>query len=505
MEKHERVSIKDNFLMVKSNQFKYRLAYLGCFLGFSLIIIAIIVDMAFNDSSYDISGILNLYTTNPVHWIILTSPFFLTTLFFIMGKMISERELRIDTQLETEKHRFVMLEQFITALENEQFDVSIADGFDNKKVAKQLENFRDKLHEGKVQEERRLWENQGLASFSDLLRRFDSTEHLADEVVRFIVKYLSCNQGSLFVLSDSEEDALELKAAYAFDKKKFLSKTINVGQGLVGQCFLEKETVVLFDVPQNYVKITSGLGTANPNCIVIVPLKYNDQVTGVIEVASFQRLEPNQIKFLEKCAEAFASVIQSARVNQNVKQLLNESQQQTEELRSQEEEMRQNMEELQATQEQITRQLEENSKIKVLLEAREKVLAQTTILSESDAFGTITYVNSKFVEVSRFREDELIGKGHNIVRHPDMPKEIFKLMWSTIKKGEIFRGIIKNRRKDGSFYWVDAVIVPIFQNGQFVKYIGARYYIADVELAEKLYERQLEKLGIEHQVLLGQD
>ncbi|MBT1703909.1 PAS domain-containing protein [Chryseosolibacter indicus] len=502
MEKHEYPSFKDKFLMVKSNSFKYSLAYLGCFLGFSLIAIAIVVDIVISKASFNLQNIARLYETNPVHWIILTSPFFLTALFFIMGKMITERELRIDQQLEKEKRQLTLLEQFINALENERFDTSVSSSFDNKKLAGQLESFRDKLYEGKITEERRLWENQGLASFGDLLRRFNGTEKLEDEVIRFLVKYLSCNQGSLFLLNENNSELLQLKACYAFDKKKYVSGCIAVGQGQVGQCFLEGETIYLLDVPQNYIKITSGLGTANPNCIVIVPVKYNEQVTGVIEVASFTKLDNNQVKFLEKCAEAFASVIQSARMNQNVKQLLNESQQQTEELRSQEEEMRQNMEELQATQEQISRQMEENNQVKLLLEARERVLALTTILSESDLYGTITYINPKFTEVSQYRPEELIGKGHNKVRHPDMPKELFKIMWSRIKKGEIFRGVVKNRKKDGGHYWVDAVIVPVFQDGKIIKYIGARYHIIDDMLAEKLYEKQLIALGIESNLIL---
>ena len=163
--------------------------------------------------------------------------------------------------------------------------------------------------------------------------------------------------------------------------------------------------------------------------------------------------------------------------------------------------MRQNLEELETIQEQMARQLEENIQIKDLLEARESVLAQTTILSESDLHGTITFVNPKFIEVSGFSSDELIGKGHNVVRHPDMPKALFKIMWNTIKSGRPFRGIVKNRKKNGGHYWVDATIVPIFQNGTIIKYIGARYHIQNEEMAELLFEQQLERVGIGNAVV----
>jgi PAS domain S-box-containing protein len=179
-----------------------------------------------------------------------------------------------------------------------------------------------------------------------------------------------------------------------------------------------------------------------------------------------------------------------------VRTLLEASQRQTEELRSQEEEMRQNMEEIQAIQEQMSRQLERNTAIRHALEAREKVLGLTTILSESDLFGTILFANDKFCEIAQYSQEELIGQPHNLIRHPDMPKEIFRQMWAEIKVGNAFNGIIKNRKKDGTHYWVDSTIVPVIEDGKIVKYIGARYHIKDDDVAEKLFFRQMRRMGL---------
>ena len=492
------VEFKSKMLRATSSGFKYRLGFIGAVVGIIFIVVAIVTDRLTGENTTTGLGeyLINLYQTNPVHWIVMSAPFVLGFAFYHFGNMVSEREALMKEQINKEKVQFTLLEEFIGALENNHFDQRVSERFENKGLATQLERFRDKLLEGKRTEELRLWENEGLARFSDLLRRFSEVNQLTEEVIRFIVKYLACNQGSIFVLSENDNEVLELKATYAYDKKKFVGKSLNAGEGLVGQCFLEKETIVLFDVPQNYIKITSGLGTANPDCVVIVPLKYNDVVAGVMEVASFNRMEQYQISFLEKCAAALASVIQASRVNDNVKRLLHDSQQQTEELRTQEEEMRQNVEELQSIQEQISRQLEENVKMKNQLQAREDVLALTTILSESDLHGTITFVNKKFIEVSRYKAEELIGKGHNLLRHPDMPKQLFAMLWATIKKGKPFHGIVKNRKKDGTSYWVDATIVPIFEDGKIVKYIGARYHITNEDIAQHLYDQQMERLGL---------
>jgi methyl-accepting chemotaxis protein len=150
-----------------------------------------------------------------------------------------------------------------------------------------------------------------------------------------------------------------------------------------------------------------------------------------------------------------------------------------------------------ALQQQTEKLLDESQQVKRNFEIRESVFSLTTILSEADIHGTITAVNSKLCEVSRYKEEELIGKPHSIFRHADMPKELFRIFWETIKKGEVFKGIIKNRAKDGSYYWVDATIVPVKDSaGKVVKYIGARYHIEDPDMALQLYNRQAIRLNL---------
>ena len=119
---------------------------------------------------------------------------------------------------------------------------------------------------------------------------------------------------------------------------------------------------------------------------------------------------------------------------------------------------------------------------KTELKVRTDIMNLTSIVSEADLKGDILCINEKFCQVSQYTREELIGKPHNTTRHPDMPKEVFKEMWSTIGRGNIFRGIVKNRAKDGSPYYVDAVIAPILgDNGKPVKYLGVRYDITESE------------------------
>ena len=111
------------------------------------------------------------------------------------------------------------------------------------------------------------------------------------------------------------------------------------------------------------------------------------------------------------------------------------------------------------------------------------------IVSKTDARGVITYVNREFIEISGFVERELIGQAHNLVRHPDMPAAAFKDLWSTVEAGKPWNGIVKNRCKNGDYYWVDANVTPIFENGKLTGYLSVRTKPsrAQIDEASELY------------------
>ncbi len=239
-------------------------------------------------------------------------------------------------------------------------------------LGKSLIEMRNSLKKAKEEEEnrraddeRRTWANEGFAKFADIIRKnSNNLQTLFDEITSNIVKYLKANQAGLFILNDDEKNDphFQLVSAYAWDRKKFLTKRVEMGEGLVGACALEKETILLTEIPADYVNITSGLGKATPRCVVLVPLKNEENVLGVIEMASFNLFQTHEVDFLERVGESIASAILSVKINAKTRQLLEQSQQQAEEMLAQEEEMRQNMEELQATQEEMSRKAEEQKK-----------------------------------------------------------------------------------------------------------------------------------------------
>ena len=98
----------------------------------------------------------------------------------------------------------------------------------------------------------------------------------------------------------------------------------------------------------------------------------------------------------------------------------------------------------------------------------------TLIVSKTDTKGKLTYFNEQFVSASGFTEAELMGQPHNIVRHPDMPPAAFQNLWDTVQAGKPWSGAVKNRRKNGDYYWVQASATPIWENGQITGYMSVR-------------------------------
>jgi PAS domain S-box-containing protein len=230
---------------------------------------------------------------------------------------------------------------------------------------------RKSLTASQVREDQERFHTTGLAEVGELLRKHSNNlSELGDKVIEKLVKYLKANQGGLFTLNEQEQ-TLTLLASRAWERKKFLQKTVSLGEGLLGQAALEKESIHITEVPEDYINITSGLGQSLPRSVVIVPLMVEETVVGVLELASFKEFTKHEISFLEKVGESIASTIITARTNQRTQELLDNTKEQTEQLRAQEEEMRQNMEEMQATQEEMARAQKEITEKTKELELRQ--------------------------------------------------------------------------------------------------------------------------------------
>jgi len=329
---------------------------------------------------------------------------------------ISEKSDLIGTMVsDLNKIRFnqFLLTEFAKELKEGNYDAIYTTKGESDEIGKILINLRDNLKKTKsdqqnqfIENEQRNWIERGISNFNEILRLYSNDiKELGHQIISATVQYLNAVQGGIFILHDEKADDvhLDLAASYAYNRRKFLQKRIDIGDGLIGLSVLEKETLHLTELPEEYLEITSGLGDAKPVSILIVPLLKEDTVHGVIEISSFLPFETYQIQFVERLGSTIASTLLSVKINERTNRLLAESQKQSEELASQEEEMRQNLEELRAIQEEAEKQIIE---FKSSIDAIDPFLLKLELNME----GQIIRSNPTFLNFVSSPEEKLLGK-----------------------------------------------------------------------------------------------
>lgn len=366
--------------------------------------------------------------------------------------------------------------QFAESIGNGTYNTDFKPLSEHDVLGNALINMRNNLSKVADDDKKRNWATQGQAMFGEILRTNNNDlNKLADEIISSLVKYLKANQGALYIIDDAttdDEQTMSMKACYAWDKKKFINQKIFKGEGLSGQSWQEGDTVYLTDVPQNYVRITSGLGDANPTSVLIVPLKVNDQIFGIVEIASFSAFQEFEIEFVQKIAESIASTISTVKINARTHKLLEESQEMTEQMRAQEEEMRQNMEELQATQEEMQRSQSETESTLVAIHSSLAVVDYNTD-------GTIAKANSNFLDILGYSQDDVLGEHHRLlVSKDEKASDEYRQFWKDLSSGYPKKGVYKRINRRGELITLRSSYAPIKnRSGEVVKVMEIAYEI----------------------------
>jgi PAS domain-containing protein len=302
-------------------------------------------------------------------------------------------------------------------------------------------------------ERHRSWANEGLAMLREVMGSHTEIKSMSEEVVSRLIKYVNANQGGAFILNDEHE--LELLACYAFERKKYLNKIVMPGEGLVGQCYLERHPLYLTKVPQDYISITSGLGHANPRCLLIVPLNLKESTIGVLEIASFKPFKKYELEFIEKVAEAFAQSISTIRVSEETKKLLTKSLSREQEMKDQEERMKQNVEELYVTQEDMR-------KVNLEMEELFKAINALTATVELNREGNITKLNDRFLHTLNFTAQDLYGKSlRSLMETGQDGTGLFKLVWEKVIDGQAEEQVFTFVDADKNLCWLRTGFYPL--------------------------------------------
>lgn len=382
------------------------------------------------------------------------------------------------SQMTNSLHTLVTELEHLRAFTNEvgtgNFDKDVVIFQNQGEIASSLQGMKVNLKKASEIEKIQNWTASGLAEIGKILRKnYDTSADLYNEVLSYLIRYLKANQGSFFIVDEQNTNTqLELVACWAYNRKKFVQKTLNAGEGLVGQVYLERESIYMTHIPENYIKITSGLGEATPKNLLLFPLINNDQVQGVIEIASFNKIEDYQQDFLKQFADVMASEIVAEKVNTRTTKLLKQSQEQAEEMRAQEEELRQNMEEMQATQEEVQRKGKEIEKI---LAESNSVLAginMTMITAEFTNDGNFIATNNHFDAIMKFPPLSLVGKHHTVMVPPERKNtEAYEKAWAAMRAGKSIMGAYQYKSAIGEMIWFNAVYSPVFDENNNVQKI----------------------------------
>jgi len=379
--------------------------------------------------------------------------------------------------------------EFANEIGEGRFTTEFEPQSESDQLGASMRNMRDRLSLVAEEDRRRNWSIGGFAQFSEILRMSEDLKTLGSKTISFLNKYINANQGGFFNLDEDEqgEPILTMIGSYAYNSKKSAERSFRLGEGFVGQAAVEKELIYISDIPRDYVTMSSGLGEAPPRCLLIVPLVYNGETQGVIEFASLSNFRDHEIDFIKRLSETIGAALSNIKGKERTLRLLAESQKLSAELQNKQAELLSNNQIMEETQVEMLRTQQE-------LTGQLSALNNAAIVSETDTAGNIIFVNDKFLSVSRYYRDELIGQNHRILKTDGMYAELAYDLWHTITSGRVWRGQLRNRAKDGTQYWVEATITPVMGlDGKPMKYISVQFDITNQKLQEDQIRTALEQ------------
>ena len=226
------------------------------------------------------------------------------------------------------------------------------------------------------------WLKTNLAKFTRMLQGQRDLETVSKLILSELTPLVGAQHGVFYIMDGADHPLLKLLSSYAYRERKHLANRFHMGEGLVGQCALEKERILVTELPDNYIKISSGLGESAPRNAVVLPVLFEGQVTAVIELASFQRFSEIHLTFFDQLTESIAIVLNTIAASMRTEELLKQSQSLTEELQAQQKELtdtnkrlEQQAKSLRASEELLKSQQEELQQTNEELEEKAELLS----------------------------------------------------------------------------------------------------------------------------------
>lgn len=320
------------------------------------------------------------------------------------------------------------------------------------------------LEKVKIQTKDDLWIQEGISLLNKELLGKNSIVAIGLKSINTLCNYMNAGVGSFYSF-DSEQQSLNYVAGFACVRGEGSQDSYKLGEGIVGQVALQKKPIKLQNIQETQLIIETGTSKEKTLNTYTFPILYEDTLLGVIEIGSSILFTTPIFKFLEFTNNIIATGLVTAKQSLDLLDLLKEAEQSN-----------------------------------MNMEQRQLALDAHSIVGITDIHGTITYANSKFTEVSGYSNNELMGANHRIVNSGTYDDDFWDEMYKTISSGRVWHNAaIKNKRKDGSIYWVDTTIFPFMGlDGKPESYIAIRTDVTENKKAEE--ELLLAKEGAEQAV-----
>lgn len=345
------------------------------------------------------------------------------------------------------------------------------------------------------------WISNGMAQIGDVLRsEREDVAKLSFSIIQKLVNYMDVEMGALFIAnhSDPAKPILELSSSYAYDRRKYKNGTLEWGSGLPGTCAQEQKLIFLTEVPEDYFEVSSGTGSARPNCLLLVPMIIEDTVYGIIELATVRLLRPFEINFVESLAEGIASSLLAVKTNERTTELLKQSQAQADALKNQEITMKENMRQLEEAQAESGKK---ESEITGILNA----INHSTLVAELGLNGRYTSINDRFLMLLASQRDQVLGKLYTEFSQADPSSGEYKEFWASLKEGKSASNTELYKLVSGKEIWLRQTFTPIInKDGRVYKILNIAEDISETRDLQKLVEEsasELTRTGLDMQTL----
>ncbi len=389
------------------------------------------------------------------------------------------------------------INNYISELKNKNYEFQIVEQSKNDKISSTIISLREQLVNSQKELELRLkedkqkeWANIGINKFSELMRQFSNDlKKLTDVIIKEFVKYLEASVGGLFILQTPENQPpfLELFGAFAYDRKKFYSKKINLGEGLIGTVAIDQSSIHLTQIPSDYLEIESGLGDAPPNNLLILPLLTDNGLLGVIEIASIRNFEKFEVEFSETLCRSIAATLETAKINARTIELLKESQKKSDELANREKI-------LQDTMQEVTKAHQIAKRNEIEMTGILTGVDQTLMRAEYSPDGK--FINSNLVHRQTMGYEIEAMKGKSIfefIQKEDLNN--FNRIWSDVSAGRPIQITVKRQNKmTGADIWLLNQYTPIKDDkGKVIKVLYLAIDITEQKVAEEKSQKLLKE------------